>query len=84
MLTMSEAGVIAVALAFLLLGSIAGGLDFATLRAAQPPLSDGVKWAVFLLSFFGFAVKAGLVPVNTWLALAHPVAPTNVSALLSR
>ena len=39
--------------------------------------------AVFLLSFFGFAVKAGLVPVNSWLPLAHPVAPTNVSALLS-
>jgi formate hydrogenlyase subunit 3/multisubunit Na+/H+ antiporter MnhD subunit len=28
-------------------------------------------------------VKAGLVPVNSWLPLAHPVAPTNVSALLS-
>ena len=83
MLAMSEAGVIAVAIAFLLLGAIAGGLDFATLKSAQPPFSDGVKWAVFLLSFFGFAVKAGLVPVNTWLALAHPVAPTNVSALLS-
>ena len=83
MLAMSEAGVIAVAIAFLLLGAFAGGLDFATLKAAQPPLSDGLRWAVFLLSFFGFAVKAGLVPVNTWLALAHPVAPTNVSALLS-
>ena len=42
-----------------------------------------VSWAIFLLSFFGFAVKAGLVPVNSWLPLAHPVAPTNVSALLS-
>ena len=38
---------------------------------------------MFLLSFFGFAVKAGLVPLNSWLPLAHPVAPTNVSALLS-
>jgi hydrogenase-4 component B len=36
-----------------------------------------------LLSFFGFGVKAGLVPVGAWLPLAHPVAPTNVSALLS-
>lgn len=28
-------------------------------------------------------MKAGLVPVNSWLPLAHPVAPTNISALLS-
>ena len=49
----------------------------------RPPLRDALRWAVFLLSFFGFAVKAGLIPLNSWLPLAHPVAPTNVSALLS-
>jgi hydrogenase-4 component B len=38
---------------------------------------------VFLLSFFGFGVKAGLVPFNSWLPRAHPAAPGNVSALLS-
>jgi hydrogenase-4 component B len=83
MLAMGEAGVVAVAIAFLLVGAIAGSLDFAALRSISTPLGDSVRWAVFLLSFFGFAVKAGLVPVNSWLALAHPVAPTNVSALLS-
>ena len=36
-----------------------------------------------MLSLFGFAVKAGLAPLNSWLPMAHPVAPTNVSALLS-
>jgi hydrogenase-4 component B len=82
MLAMSEGGFIAVAIAFFQLGAIAGGLDFATMRSAAP-LGEYARWAVFLLSFFGFAVKAGLVPVNSWLALAHPVAPTNVSALLS-
>jgi len=83
MLAMSEAGTIAVAIAFLLLGVAAGSLEFEQLRAAKAPLSEGAAWAVFLLSFFGFAVKAGLLPVNSWLPLAHPVAPTNVSALLS-
>ena len=29
----------------------------------------------FLLSFFGFGVKAGLVPVNTWLPAAYRLAP---------
>jgi hydrogenase-4 component B len=53
------------------------------LRSAAPNISDAVRWAIFLLSFFGFAVKAGLIPVNSWLPLAHPVAPTNISALLS-
>jgi hydrogenase-4 component B len=83
MLAMSEAGNIAVAIAFILVAGAAGALGFDKLRAAAPTLVDEIRWTVFLLSFFGFAVKAGLVPVNSWLPLAHPVAPTNVSALLS-
>ena len=83
MLAMGEAGTIAVAIAFILIAGAAGELGFAALRSPAPALSDALRWAVFLLSFFGFAVKAGLVPLNSWLPLAHPVAPTNVSALLS-
>ncbi len=30
---------------------------------------------MFLLTFFGFAVKAGLVPVNSWLPRAYTAAP---------
>ncbi|MGA7486909.1 MAG: proton-conducting transporter membrane subunit [Xanthobacteraceae bacterium] len=83
MLAMGEAGTIAVVVAFFLIARADGVLDFEALRSAAPSASGEVGWAVFLLSFFGFAVKAGLVPVNSWLPLAHPVAPTNVSALLS-
>ncbi len=83
MLAMSEAGTVAVAIAFILAAGTAGGLGFPALRAAAPALPDTLRLVVFLLSFFGFAVKAGLIPVNSWLPLAHPVAPTNVSALLS-
>jgi len=83
MLAMSEAGTIAAAIGFILLASTAGTLEFTALRSAPLAISGAIGWAVFLLSFFGFAVKAGLVPVNSWLPLAHPVAPTNVSALLS-
>jgi len=83
MLAMSEGGTIAVAIAFILLASTAGTLDFTALRSFPLAVSDEIGWTVFLLSFFGFAVKAGLVPVNSWLPLAHPVAPSNVSALLS-
>jgi hydrogenase-4 component B len=83
MLALGEGGTIAVAIALLLLFVATGSPHFADWRTASPALSDGMVWAVFLLAFFGFAVKAGLVPVNSWLPLAHPVAPTNVSALLS-
>ena len=83
MLAMSEAGTISVAIGFILIAETAGALGFSALRATAPAMGLGVRWAVFLLSFFGFAVKAGLVPLNSWLPRAHPVAPTNVSALLS-
>src|ERR687892_586672 len=32
---------------------------------------------------FGAGSKAGLVPLHVWLPLAHPAAPTHVSALMS-
>jgi hydrogenase-4 component B len=83
MLSLGEAGTIAVILAFFLLARPAAGLDFPALRAAAGGMSDASRWAVFLLSFFGFGVKAGLVPTNIWLPRAHPAAPSNVSAILS-
>ncbi len=83
MLAMSEAGAIAMVLAFAILVNVAGRLDFPALRSTSAALAGAGGLAVFLLSFFGFAVKAGLLPLNSWLPRAHPVAPTNVSALLS-
>jgi hydrogenase-4 component B len=83
MLAMGEAGTLAAAVAFLLLAAGGGGLAFEALRASGGRLTAGLRWAVFVLSFFGFGVKAGLVPVNTWLPRAHPAAAGNVSALLS-
>ncbi|NCO68213.1 MAG: hypothetical protein COY75_03330 [Nitrospirae bacterium CG_4_10_14_0_8_um_filter_41_23] len=83
MLAMSEAGTIMAAFAFLLLANGSGGLDFASLKSVSAGLGDSSRWAIFLLSFFGFSVKAGLVPNSIWLPKAHPAAPSNVSALLS-
>src|SRR6202030_1465853 len=53
---------------------------FHLLASTLSPFNQGF---VFLLFFLGFGVKAGLVPVHIWLPEAHPVAPSNVSALMS-
>ncbi len=83
MLTMGETGFLLVVLAFLILAGSSRDLSFASLRLQESSLGTGLRWAVFLLSFLGFGVKTGLVPLNRWLTQAHPVAPANISALLS-
>jgi len=83
MLAMSEVGFVAVALTLLLLGMNAKSLEFPALKSAGIGLGAGARWILFLLTFFGFGIKAGLVPLNTWLPRAHPAAPANVSAILS-
>jgi hydrogenase-4 component B len=83
MLGMGEAGFIAVALAFLVLGKASVGLNFASLRAVGSSVGINLRWAVFLLSFFGFGVKAGLFPFNRWMRAVYAVAPANACALLS-
>ena len=75
LLAMGEAGTLAAALGFIVLSIGAGSLDFGVIRSAAPTLSASARWAVFLLSFFGFGVKAGLVPVNFWLPRAYTAAP---------
>jgi len=39
--------------------------------------------AIFLLALFGFGSKCGIIPLHAWLPLAHPQAPSNISALMS-
>jgi len=82
LLTM-HAGAALVLSAFLLFSPHAPSLDFASLRAAALAMPEGEKAAIFLLAFFGFATKAGIIPLHVWLPRAHPIAPTPVSALMS-
>jgi len=51
--------------------------------AREPAFWRGVQGWVFLAMFAGFAVKVPLVPVHTWLPLAHVEAPTAGSVLLA-
>ena len=58
-----------------------GSLDFEAFRTAQ--LSPIMASIAFVLAFFGFGAKAGMVPLHSWLPRAHPAAPSHGSALMS-
>jgi formate hydrogenlyase subunit 3/multisubunit Na+/H+ antiporter MnhD subunit len=64
-----------------LLAGLAGDLSFAAMRAAPP--QGWTAAAVLALVVAGAGAKAGLVPFHAWLPLAHPAAPSHVSALMS-
>lgn len=38
---------------------------------------------LFLLFFAGFGIKAGFIPLHTWLPHAHPAAPSHISGIMS-
>jgi len=80
---LSHAGTACLMAGFLLLVQAAGGYDFAAFGEAGRTLSPALRDAVFLLFLAGFGVKAGVIPLHVWLPAAHPVAPSNVSALMS-
>ncbi|HZY12814.1 MAG TPA: hydrogenase 4 subunit B [Beijerinckiaceae bacterium] len=80
-IVMASIGTLALLLAFGALAGANGGYAFDAIRAAAP--SAGIAALVFCLVLFGAGSKAGLVPLHIWLPLAHPAAPSHVSALMS-
>lgn len=80
---MSHIGTGCLILGFLLLFQFSGDYSFEGFRAWGAKLPPGQRNAAFYLFLAGFGVKAGIVPLHIWLPEAHPVAPSNVSALLS-
>ena len=80
-IAITHAGFAALVAMFLLLSAGDLTTSFAAMRSA--PLAHGVRNAAFLLALFGFGAKAGVVPLHVWLPMAHPVAPSHVSALMS-
>jgi hydrogenase-4 component B len=80
-MSIAHIGGAVILIAFFLLSLKAGSFDFASFANLQ--LSPVYAAIVFLLAFFGFGSKAGMFPLHVWLPLAHPSAPSNVSALMS-
>jgi hydrogenase-4 component B len=80
-LVMASFGTLALLLAYGMLAGPEGNYAFTAIRAVHP--SAGVAAAVLILVLVGAGSKAGLVPLHVWLPLAHPAAPSHVSALMS-
>lgn len=80
-LVMATFSTLALLLAFGLLAGPDGGYAFASMRAHHP--ESFTSALVLLLALVGAGSKAGIVPLHAWLPLAHPAAPSHVSALMS-
>jgi formate hydrogenlyase subunit 3/multisubunit Na+/H+ antiporter MnhD subunit len=80
-LIMASFGTLCLLLSFALLAGADGAYGFDAMRNRQ----EGPVVAALVLTFalLGAGSKAGLVPLHVWLPLAHPAAPSHVSALMS-
>ena len=58
--------------------SAGGTLDFSLVAG-----NENLLFTVWLLMMIGFGCKAGMMPLQSWLPTAHPVAPAPASAVLS-
>ncbi|MEQ1584702.1 MAG: proton-conducting transporter membrane subunit [Cyclobacteriaceae bacterium] len=67
-------------IAFLYVNNEAGAFGF---DALQVYFSQHNNFWLFLLFFLGFGIKAGFVPLHSWLPHAHPAAPSHVSGVMS-
>ena len=80
-LVMAAFGTAALLLAFGTMAGSAGDYSFTAIRDRQ--LDPFFSALVLFFLILGAGSKAGLVPLHVWLPLAHPAAPSHVSALMS-
>lgn len=58
-------------------------LSWSQLDTSRPPLDPSLVRVAAALAILGFATKAGLAPMHSWLPDAHSQAPAPVSGLMS-
>ena len=80
-LVYSHAGTLAIAGFFAVLTQASG--DFALRALAPGEIGRDFAFAAFALALFGFGIKAGAMPLHSWLPSAHASAPSHVSAVMS-
>jgi len=82
-LTLAKLGGGAVLAGLVLLGVQAGSFSFEQLAHVGPYLSPAVRGVCFGLLFAGFAVKAALIPLQTWLPGAYGGADADSSGFVA-
>ena len=80
-LVMASFGTLALLLTFGLLAGANGNYVFDAIRDSHP--AAWLTAVVLILALLGAGSKSGVVPLHGWLPLAHPAAPSHVSALMS-
>lgn len=74
-------GEILLFVAFAMAAQTASSIEFGIVKSAIAS-SEMRDWIIGL-TLLGFGIKAGVIGLHVWLPLAHPVAPTPASAVLS-
>jgi formate hydrogenlyase subunit 3/multisubunit Na+/H+ antiporter MnhD subunit len=73
-------GVALLTAAFIWVYTKEGSMDFLAFKSYFEHHSN--KW-IFMVLFAGFGIKAGFIPLHSWLPHAHPAAPSHVSGVMS-
>ncbi len=73
-------GFIFLLIGFLLLENVTGSANFNNLTSYFSTYNNLLLFGLF---FIGFGIKAGFIPLHSWLPLAHPEAPSHVSGVMS-
>ena len=80
-LVMAAIGTASLLFAFGGMAGATGNYGFAAMRGTT--LGPVVSGLVLAAALIGTGSKAGIAPLHAWLPLAHPAAPSHVSALMS-
>ncbi|MBK7172647.1 MAG: hypothetical protein IPH84_05330 [Bacteroidales bacterium] len=72
--------VVLLTIGFIWIYSATGSFDFEAIRSFFQ--TNNNTW-LFLLFFIGFGLKAGFIPLHSWLPHAHPAAPSHISGVMS-
>jgi formate hydrogenlyase subunit 3/multisubunit Na+/H+ antiporter MnhD subunit len=72
--------VVSLTIGFIWIYSSTGSFSFEAIRSFF--LTNNNIW-LFLVFFVGFGLKAGFIPLHSWLPHAHPAAPSHISGVMS-
>ncbi len=79
-LVQTHIGVVFLSIGFIWVYFSEGSFDFISIATF---FSHHSPKLLFLLFFIGFGIKAGFIPLHTWLPHAHPAAPSHISGVMS-